>query len=209
MKLTPNCASMFLSLTYRQRCLAAGLALAAILGLQPLLTSAEPTDGRKIEMLVLGNDGEIHAFEKTTALVVPELAKEGINFFYSISPADLNSQNLAKFDAVLLYAKYDSITPAQENALLDFVNSGKGFLAVHSAAESFPKSPAYVRLVGGELDHHGTGAFTASMVRSEHPVTLGVTPFATTDETFVHKNLAADRVVLMERREGTRQEPVT
>jgi putative membrane-bound dehydrogenase-like protein len=200
---------MLLRLTWRQRCLAGGLALAAILGVQPLLTSGEPAEGRKIEVLVLGNDGEIHAFEKTTAQVVPALAKEGINWFYSTSPADLNSQNLAKFDAVLLYAKYDSITPAEEQALLDFVNSGKGFLAVHSAAESFPNSGAYIRLVGGQLDHHGTGVFTASIVRPEHPVTLGVASFETTDETFVHKNLAADRVVLMERTEGTRQEPVT
>jgi len=178
-------------------------------GVRPLLTWAEPTEGRKIEVLVLGNEGEIHAFEKTTAQVAPDLAKEGINWFYSTSPMDLNSQNLAKFDAVLLYAKYDSIAPAQETALLNFVNSGKGFLAVHSAAESFPKSPAYVRLVGGELDHHSAGAFTASIVRSEHPVTLGGRPFIKTDKTFVHKNLASDRVVLMERTEGTRQEPVT
>ena len=44
-----------------------------------------------------------------------------------------------------------------------------------------------------------------SITRADHPVTLGVTAFETTDETFVHKNLAADRVVLMERAEGTRQ----
>jgi putative membrane-bound dehydrogenase-like protein len=202
MRTIPSCA-IFLS-AWRQRCLAAALALAAILGVQ-----AQPPAGRKIVVLVLGNEGDTHALDKTTAQVIPELAKEGINLIYSTSPADLNSQNLSNFDAVLLYAKYDSIAPAQEKALLDFVNSGKGFLAVHSAAESFPNSPAYIRLVGGELDHHGTGAFTASILHSEHPVTLGVTPFETTDETFVHKNLAADRIVLMQRTEGTRQEPVT
>src|ERR1700674_1833914 len=97
------------SFTWRQRCLAAGLALAAILSLQPVLTSAEPADGRKIEVLILGNEGETHALEKTTAQVVPDLAKEGINCSYSTSPADLNTQNLKKFDVVLLYAKYDSI----------------------------------------------------------------------------------------------------
>jgi hypothetical protein len=52
---------MFLRPTRRQRCLAGGLALAAILGVLPLLTSAEPAAGRKIEVLVLGNEGEIHA----------------------------------------------------------------------------------------------------------------------------------------------------
>src|ERR1700730_13744464 len=178
MRIIPSCA-MLSRLTWRQCCLAAALAFAGILGVQPLITSAQPAQGRKIEVLVLGNEGEIHAFDKTTAQVVTELAKEGINLFYSTSPADLNSQNLSKFDAVLLYAKYDSITPAQAKALLDFVESGKGFLAIHSAAESFPNSPGYISLVGGELDHHGTGPFTASIVHSEHPVTLGVTPFQT------------------------------
>src|SRR5260370_23117968 len=182
--------------SWRQRCLAAGLAFAAILYVKPLHTSAAPAEGRKIEVLVLGNDGDSHASDKTTAHVVPELAKEGINCSYSTSPADLNAQHLAQFDAVLLYAR-DSIAPAQEKALLDFVNSVKGLLAVHS--------PAYVRLVGGELDRHGSGAFTASVVRADHPVTFGVVPFEATDETFVHKNLTSDRVVLMERSEGTRQ----
>src|SRR5262245_13779887 len=73
-----------------RRWLAAGVAVAGILAMRPLLTSAAPADGRKIELLVMGNDGEIHAFEKTTAYVVPELVKEGINCFYSTSVADLN-----------------------------------------------------------------------------------------------------------------------
>src|SRR2546425_10888253 len=88
MRIIPSCASMPLRLTWRQRCLAAGLALAAIPCVRPLLTSAAPAEeGRKIEVLVLGSEGEIHAFDKTTSQVIPELAKEGINCFYSTSPA--------------------------------------------------------------------------------------------------------------------------
>lgn len=113
MKMIPSSPSLLSRLTWRQRCLAAGLAIAAILAVQPLLTSAEPA-GRKLEVLILGNEGEVHAIEKTTALVVPALSKEGINCFYSTTTADLNSQNLAKYDALLLNGKYDALTPAQE-----------------------------------------------------------------------------------------------
>ena len=189
--------------------LAGGLALVVALGVQPLLTSAEKADGRKIEVLFLGQEGENHPFEKAGVQLIPELAKEAINFTYTFSPTDLNAPNLAKFDAVLLYANYESITPGQEKALLDFVNSGKGLVAVHSAAECFKNSPAYVRLVGGELDKHGAATFTAAVVKQDHPAMQGIGPFEATDETYSFKNLTADRVVLMERSEGASREPVT
>src|SRR6266536_1567038 len=182
MRITPKRASLLSRLTCGHPFLAGGFALIAALGVQPLLTSAEKAGGRKIEVLFLGQEGETHPFDKSSAQLIPELAKEAINISYTFSPADLNAPNLAKFDAVLLYANYDSITPAQEKALQDFVNSGKGFVAVHSAAECFRNSAAYVRLVGGELEKHDTGTFTAPIVRPEHPVMQGVAPFEAADE---------------------------
>src|ERR1044071_2471335 len=119
MRLTFRRAPLLSSLTWYFY-VAVGVALIAALGVQPLLlTSAETAGGRKIEALFLGQEGEVHAFEKASAQLIPELAKEGINFSYTFTTADLNASNLAKFDAVLLYANYDSILPAQEKALLD------------------------------------------------------------------------------------------
>jgi hypothetical protein len=76
MRIMPRRPAIFSSLTRVQRCLAAILLLAA------LLTSAE-SDGRKIQVLVLGNEGQTHPLESTVAEWVPGLAKEGVNFFYS------------------------------------------------------------------------------------------------------------------------------
>ncbi|MEO8593511.1 MAG: PVC-type heme-binding CxxCH protein [Candidatus Solibacter sp.] len=198
-------AALFLRLTRIQRFLVAGICLLATLG---LLISAE-SDGRKMQVLILGNEGETHAMENTVAEWVPSIAKEGVNVFYSISPADLNAQKLSKFDVLVLYANYDTLTPAQETAVNDFVNNGKGLMAIHHAAESFPRSTVYAKLIGGRLDRKGTATFTANILQAQHPVTLGVTAFEAADETYVHKELSGDRTVLMERAEGAAKEPVT
>src|SRR5438132_823871 len=79
------------------------------------------------------------------------LAKDGIDFSYTTDPNDLNPQNLAKYDAVLLYANHDSATPAQAQALLDFVRSGKGFIPIHSASHCFRNSAEFIRMVGGQF----------------------------------------------------------
>src|SRR5687768_4166650 len=99
-----------------------GLVLAVGLGMQrnPAPTQAA---GRKLEVLFLGHVSRLHPSDSAAAYLVPALAKEGINFSYSTDPNDLNAANLAKYDALLVYANHDSITPAQEKALVDFVEA--------------------------------------------------------------------------------------
>jgi len=205
MKNIPRSSALLSRLTRVQRYLAASLFLLATLG---LLTSAE-SEGRKMQVLVLGNEGDTHALENTVAEWVQPVAKEGINVFYSISPADLNAQKLSNFDVLVLYASYDSLSPAQETALTNFVNNGKGLVALHHAAESFPRSAAYGKLIGGRIDRKATATFTANILIADHAVTSGVTAFDTPEETFTFKELSNDRTVLMDRTEGTLKVPVT
>src|SRR5690606_33391758 len=98
--------------------------------------------GRRIEVLFLGHQARHHPSDSAAAFLVPALGKEGINFQYTTDPNDLNRENLKKYDAVLLYANHDSITPSQEAALLEFVRSGNGFVPIHSASHSFRNSAA-------------------------------------------------------------------
>ena len=127
------------------------------------------------------------------------LAPEGINLSYTTDVSALSADHLAHYDALIVYANHDSITPPQESALLDFVASGKGFLPIHSASYCFRNSEAYVNLVGAQFMSHGVGTFTARTVDLDHPVTQGLTPFETWDETYVHTHHASDRHILMER----------
>lgn len=185
------------------------LGIMLIIGCQSSDRNQTDNQPRKIEVLFLGHDSEHHNSEEYWPILASALADDGINFTYSENPDDLNGENLAKYDALLLYANHDEITPSQEDALFDFVEAGNGFLPIHSASYCFRNSDAFVELVGAQFLEHGTGTFTAEITNSDHPVTQGLDEFETWDETYVHHMHNEDRTVLMERVTDEHTEPWT
>jgi putative membrane-bound dehydrogenase-like protein len=167
------------------------------------------TGPRRIEILFLGHASEHHNSAQYLPLLASALLKEGINFTYTDNPEDLNKETLSYYDGLMIYANHEEITPGQEEALLEFVKEGKGFVPVHSASFCFQNSAEYVQLVGGQFQKHDTGTFVASIVDKEHPVMQSLDTFSTWDETYVHHKLTDDRKVLMERVEGNHREPWT
>jgi len=170
---------------------------------------AIPTQPRKIEVLFLGHNSQHHNSGTYAPMLTAVLAPDGINISYTADLADLNAANLAKYDALMIYANHSKITPEQETALLEFVSSGKGFLPIHAASYCFQNSPAYIALVGAQFQRHGTGEFTAEVIKPDHPVLEGIKPFQVWDETYVHTKHNTDRTVLMERVDTEGREPWT
>jgi type 1 glutamine amidotransferase len=69
--------------------------------------------------------------------------------------SELSSENLERYAAVMFYTTGElPISGAQKTALLDFVRSGRGFLGVHSATDTFYTWPDYLDLVGGYFNGH-------------------------------------------------------
>lgn len=160
---------------------------------------------RRLEILFLGTEGGDHSTQKATALFVPALAREGINVSWADDVADLNARNLAKYDMLMVYGAFPSVTPAEEAALTAYVEGGKGLVAIHNAAET----PAFAKLIGATADHHNAVATIAVAVKdAQHPVVREVTGFETKDEPFFFKGAAADRTILMDRAEGSGREAV-
>jgi uncharacterized protein len=168
------------------------------------------SDGpRRIEILFLGHASEHHNSARYMPMLAASLSLQGINFSYTEDPADLNPETLSYYDGVLIYANHEEMSPSQEEALLAFVASEKGFIPVHSASYCFQNSPEYIQLVGGQFQKHDTGTFVADIVLKDHPVTQSLDTFSTWDETYVHHKLGDDLTVLMERVEGEHREPWT
>ncbi len=122
---------------------------------------------------------------------------------------DLNSDNLARYDGLIIYANHPTITPRQEAALLSFVENGKGLIPIHCASYCFLNSPKYISLVGGQFQSHKTGVFRTRIVDAKHPAMKGVKEFEAWDETYVHHRLTGDRHILMVREEDSKSEPWT
>src|SRR5437763_1864892 len=79
------------------------------------------SDGpRRVKVLFLGDRGHHEPIERCRDACTP-LAVRGIDLTYTEDLDDLNPTALAHYDALLLYANWTSIAPAQEKALIDYV----------------------------------------------------------------------------------------
>jgi len=70
-------------------------------------------------------------------------------------PSEFSPENLDRYSAVMFYTSGElPMSGAQKAALLKFVRSGRGFLGVHSATDTFYTWPDYLDLVGGYFNGH-------------------------------------------------------
>jgi putative membrane-bound dehydrogenase-like protein len=184
----------------------AGLLAVALLLVASLDVHAAPA---RLRVLFLGDDAG-HKPAERYRILAPVMKARGIDLVYTDKPADLNAANLAKYDALAVYANIDRIEPAQEKALLDFVAGGKGFVPIHCASFCFRNSDAYVALVGAQFRSHDSGVFRTRVVKPDHAIMKGYSPFSSWDETYTHtKHNEKDRIVLETRVEGKFVEPWT
>ena len=164
---------------------------------------------RRIELLFLGHEITHHNSKAYFPILASALTKDGINITYTENVDAINDKNLSMYDGLIIYANHESISSRQEKALLNFVAEGNAFIPIHSASFCFKNSPEYIDLVGAQFMEHGTGTFTASITKKEHPIMREVSEFEAWDETYVHDKIAEDITVLMERVEGDHREPWT
>lgn len=84
-------------------------------------------------------------------------------------PLGGNAKNLDRFDAVLFYTTGELDMDDQQKAdFMAFIkDDGKGFIGVHSAADTFYKWPEYGEMIGGWFDLHPWNTFDAPIVNQD------------------------------------------
>jgi len=116
---------------------------------------------------------------------------------------EANAKNLDYFDAVIFYTTGElDMDDSQKADLLKFVrDEGKGFIGVHSAADTFYTWPEYGEMIGGYFDLHPWNQFLAPVIVEdlENPIVRHFpAEFRVHDEIYQFKNYSRDRVrVLM------------
>jgi len=193
---------------YRAVKLKAAAVLLAIL-LLPSAVSAQAPRVERLRVLFLGDNGH-HQPTRRAKELLPVLAKNGIDLFYTDSRDDLNSAELGRYHAVMLYNNHVAVSDPQIAALLSFVQGGGGLVVLHCASASFQNSEEFIRLTGAAFKSHGTGTFSAVRVAADHPAIAGVPVFESWDETYLHtKHNPVNRTVLEVRRDNGHDEPWT
>ena len=107
-------------------------------------------------------DGQLSCAER----IVSEIGKRnGLEFTFTKDGSVFTPGNLAQYDAFCFFTSGDltqsgsdgsvPMTPAGKAALLQAVSGGKGFVGIHSAADTFNSGSQdvdpYIQMLGGEL----------------------------------------------------------
>ena len=111
--------------------------------------------------------------------------------------AMISRDNLKQFDAVVFYTTGElPISDEDKMALLDFIKSGKGFVGIHSATDTFYKWAEYGELMGGYFDQHPWHQeVTSKNEDRKHPATKHLdASFTLNDEIYQFKNFSRDKV---------------
>ena len=162
-----------------------------------------------LKVLYLGDDGH-HQPRARFHQLQPEMADRGIQLQYTKDLVDITAENLAKYDALMVFANIDEIPVEHGQAILDYVNNGGGFVPVHCASFCFRNMPELVSLTGAQFKSHGTGTFRTEIADPDHPVMKGYGGFTSWDETYVHHmHDETNRTVLEYRVDDSGKEPWT
>lgn len=96
------------------------------------------------------------------------------------------SPELEQFDAIAFYYTIGTITAEQYMGLSAFVSQGKGFVPVHSGADSFQHCDEYRAMVGGHfVNHPHYRTYQVSVLDREHEIMSGLDEFQVTDEQYI------------------------
>ena len=191
------------------RALGAALILAATL-LFPMvrpdvaLAQRKVPDGTKV-LLLTGGEREHHGYREQ-ALYLARLLEDTRRYQVTLAEdaAILETPALLKYDLVLMNADRRDpehmLTPAQANALFDFVRSGRAYVSIHGA-DNTPKDalPEWKPFLGGIYSHVGQpdgkailGRYTVKIADKSSPVAKGLDDFELADELYSNMQMLPD-----------------
>ncbi|HKX32273.1 MAG TPA: ThuA domain-containing protein [Blastocatellia bacterium] len=110
-------------------------------------------------------------------------------------------EKLKNLDVIIFYTTGElPLSDVQKAAFLNFIRSGKGFIGIHSATDTFYKWPEYGEMIGGYFDGHPwtqNDSVTLSATDRKSPLTKHwEESFTLTEEIYQFKEFQKDKVTV-------------
>jgi len=151
------------------------------------------------------------SIEPGIAALMGRAAQAGIALEATEDPGAFTTTNLSRFAVVVfLSTTGDVLGPAQQEALQGFVQSGGGFVGIHSASDTEYDWPWYGELVGAYFAGHPPGTSTATLHVADagHPATASLPdPWSRVDEWYDLRDVQPGLSVLLEIDETSYKSP--
>jgi len=145
-------------------------------------------------LLALGDytDYKYHPFRDVAARLESILSEQGFAVKCTEDRRALQVEHLSEYDVVLSYvdAWEKTLAPEQMSSLLQFIASGKGFLAIHCGISY--ENPEYRDLLGARfVSHPPYQALSIHIKDRAHPITANLPDFELPDELYMFEFVTA------------------
>jgi len=103
---------------------------------------------------------------------------------------------LRQYDGVIFANTTGDLPLPDRQGFIDWVKSGKAFVAMHSGSDTFHGFPPYIEMLGGEFQtHHAQVAVECINQDTKHPATRHLdATFRVFDEIYIQKNFHREQV---------------
>jgi uncharacterized protein len=163
-----------------------------------ILTSVAPNPGPVRILVVTGG----HEYNKESFMEMLSTLGSGFSFEITEFPGAFEMflpRNRDKYDVLVFYHMWQTITPEQQKSLADCIREGKPLVVLHHSICAFDNWEEYVHITGGKYFHqptmlHGTQYPASSYEHDRHihvevvdtlnPVTKNLRDFELFDETY-------------------------
>lgn len=181
------------------------LLLAFILGLY-LLQFPTPAEAAPKKLLVVTvTKGFRHSSIPTAEKVLGELAQKSGDFTVDYVRNDeemaqkMTAEALKNYDGVIFANTTGDLPLPDKQAFLDWIKSGKAFVGMHSATDTFRGHPGldpYIEMIGGEFtNHHAQVEVDCINQDAKNPACKSLPPsWHLKDEIYLLKNFDRSKV---------------
>jgi uncharacterized protein len=179
--------------------------VACLLGLLCAFSVSTRADTPKKLLVVTVTKGFRHSSIPTAEKVLGELGSKSGVFTVDYVRNDqemaekMTAESLKKYDGVIFANTTGDLPLPDKQAFLNWIKSGKAFIGMHSATDTFrghnPLDP-YVEMIGGEFKHHGAQAEVECINQDpRHPACAALGPnFKLKDEIYLLNGFERGRV---------------
>jgi type 1 glutamine amidotransferase len=153
-------------------------------------------------LVVTVTKGFRHSSIATAEKVLGELAQKSGAFTvdYVRTDADMaqkmTMQELKKYDGVIFANTTGDLPLPDKEGFIEWIKSGKGFVATHSGSDTFHGFRPYIEMLGGEFETHPSQTEVDCINEDpKHPACRHLGPtFHLKDEIYFIKNFSRDNV---------------
>jgi type 1 glutamine amidotransferase len=129
-------------------------------------------------------------------LFTVDFVRGGANGKQNADFEKLSPDSLKQYDGVIFANTTGNLPVPDKDAFMAWIKSGKAFIGMHSATDTFHDYRPFIEMIGGEFLTHGPQAGVECLNQDhEHPATkhLGA-KYSVFDEIYILKNFHRDQV---------------